>query len=258
MCIIAIKPEGRKMFSDSEIKTMFDHNPNGSGYMYYDRKAKKVIVRKGFMTIDELLQSLHKQSLTSVNVVLHFRITTSGYSDELNCHPFPVYDVNATFSRTDLAVAHNGILRDYEPIRKSPINDTQVFIHEVLRKLSKGFIKSQNCLKLIEELIGTNKLAFMDETGKVTTIGKFISDNGYLYSNDSYKPRDTRFSVYKPTKANNVIKKSVYKPTTKPVENGFVATDYVYNPTPQGWKDLSYYGLFEDLDGDDKYDDIWN
>lgn len=188
MCIIAIKPKNVKMFSDKTIETMFENNPDGAGYMYYDNKLRKVIVKKGFMTLKEFKKELKKQDFTKTNLILHFRIGTSGKNDKLNCHPYPIYEKNALSAKTNLAMAHNGILHDYTPAKNSEINDTQVFIRSVLRNLNKGFLNNDDMKFLIEELIGANKLAFLDSNNKVTLIGNgFIEDKGYIYSNDSYK-----------------------------------------------------------------------
>ena len=196
MCIIAIKPKGKKMFSDELIATMFKNNPDGAGYMYHD--GKKVVIRKGFMDVVKLLNDLDSRDLTNTNVVMHFRIGTSGFYDELNCHPFPIYQKNATRCKTDIGLAHNGILHDYTPMKGSPINDTQLFIQTVLRRLKKGFQKDSEKVMLINELIGTNKLALLDEDNELTLIGDFIEDEGYIYSNFSYKPRKPLKKAVKP------------------------------------------------------------
>ena len=189
MCIIAIKPKGKEMFSDELIETMFTNNPDGAGYMYYDSKLKKVVIKKGFMTLDALKKSLSQRNFTRTNLVLHFRIGTSGYNDKLNCHPYPVFQKNKLECRTNLGVVHNGILHSYTPPKDSKINDTQVFIRDVLSKLDRHFQYDKNVIRLIEELIGSNKLAFLDNLNQITTIGKFINDNGYLFSNTTYKER---------------------------------------------------------------------
>ena len=104
--------------------------------MFHD--GKKVVIRKGFMDVDTLLMSLSSQDFTDTNVVLHFRIGTSGKLDALNCHTYPIYETNKTYCKTDIALAHNGILRDFTPSKKSVINDTQLFIQTMLRGLKKA------------------------------------------------------------------------------------------------------------------------
>ena len=189
MCIIAIKPQGKKMFDDNTIKTMYINNPDGAGYMFYDKGTKKVIIKKGFLTCSSLLESLHAKNLTDTNVVLHFRIGTSGLNDKLNCHPYPIGMNNATKCSCDLGMAHNGILSNFNPPKDSKINDTQTFINEVLNKLKKGFLYDDDKMILIKKIIGMNKLAFLTDKNQIITLGNFISDDGYIYSNDSYHER---------------------------------------------------------------------
>lgn len=236
MCIIAIKPADKPMFTDDQIKVMFTNNPDGAGLMYYHKTAGRVAIRKGFMDVESLLKYLHSRDFTGINVILHFRISTSGLKDQLNCHPFSVYGDNKIEMFTKMGVAHNGILREYEPSKKSLINDTQVFIHSVLRNLSPKFIYSDDKCYLLRELIGTNKLAFLDQKNHVRLIGDFIRDNGYIYSNASYKPK----------------KKPAPKPA--PVQKVFSLADT--DTTDEG------YGAYSDWKGyvrepEDIGEDIW-
>ncbi|MBR3062344.1 MAG: class II glutamine amidotransferase [Exiguobacterium sp.] len=234
MCIIAIKPQGKKMFNDSVIKTMFIANPDGAGFMYYDPNPalkNHVIIKKGYHTVKALLKALHSLDLKNTTAVLHFRIGTSGLNDSLNCHPYPLYKANNVDCSAKLAVAHNGVLHAYNPPKGSKINDTQMFINEVLNKLSPDFIDDDDKLMLIHKIIGTSKLAFLDNTGKFTTIGNFISDNGYLFSNGSYLEQNLypRVKYYTPkTKASSLpkakavpVKTDVSKPAERYVSDTF-------------------------------------
>lgn len=187
MCIIAIKPKGMDMLEDTTIRTMFENNPDGAGMMYWSKD--KVIIDKGYMTCESLLKKLHSMDLTDTNVILHFRIGTSGYKNELNCHPYPIKAENKAHCKAKIGMAHNGILYDFEPARCSKINDTQVFIQRVINSLKDGFQNNDETMFLIAELVKGNKLAFLDDKNKITTVGYFIEDSGYLYSNNSYKPR---------------------------------------------------------------------
>lgn len=220
MCIIAIKPQGKKMFNDSAITIMFLNNPDGAGYMFYDEKNKKVCIKKGFMTCKALLDSLHSRDFTDTNLILHFRIGTSGLNDALNCHPYPLYADNAVKCSADIAMAHNGILTKYNPPKTSKINDTQMFIQNVLNRLDKNFLYDDDKVMLIHDLIGTNKLAFLDSKNKITTIGDFIHDGDYMFSNRSYKyetllpkkydyPRGTK-PIAKKAKTTKKSKPAVY------------------------------------------------
>lgn len=243
MCIIAIKPKGKKMFDDDVIKTMFSNNPDGAGYMYYDDEIGKVVGYKGFMSVNKLIKHLHSKNLHDTNVILHFRIGTSGLKDGLNCHPYPIFDKNKLNFITDLAMCHNGVLRGYIP-SSGKINDTQMFIKYVLNYLSSDFINNSDCRHLIEEIIGPyNKLAFLDDKNKVTIIGNFIEDNGYVYSNDSYKHKK---SVYVHKKGNSY---SGFKPQN-------VCTNLAYDGPAYNNSNISSW--FDDDFQYDDVDDFWS
>ena len=46
MCIIAIKPKGKEMIPDENIRQMFSRNPHGAGIMYL-KPDGKVHIEKG-------------------------------------------------------------------------------------------------------------------------------------------------------------------------------------------------------------------
>lgn len=189
MCIIAVKPMGVEMFPESTIREMFSRNPDGAGMMYSD--GEKVLCKKGFMDVESFLKFLSEGGYTNTNVVLHFRIGTSGHKDALNCHPYPVFEENAAEFETQLAVAHNGILQRYNPPIGSDYNDTQNFIRKILQKLPKNFVDDESYKLLIEEIIGsgyTNKLCFLSKDKYYLWGQGWIQDGDYWYSNTSYKP----------------------------------------------------------------------
>ena len=191
MCIIMYKPVGKKMIGEKMIRRLFKNNPDGAGLMY--PLNGRVHIQKGFMDVESLLAFINKINesdwLEAVPVVLHCRIGTAGLKDELNCHPYPVGMPNFVAGECDLAMAHNGVLYGYTPKIGSKINDTQVFVNDVLDKLSPGFIKNADCVKLIEEVSSPSRLCFMDGNGNVAMTGKWYEDDGLFYSNDGYKER---------------------------------------------------------------------
>jgi len=189
MCIIAVKKSGKEMFPEETIRMMFQNNPDGAGMMWYETAERKVGYHKGFMKLDQLIEFIRGRNWKDIPVVLHFRIGTSGHRTKLCTHPYPVYDRNHVSGLTDLAVCHNGVLSNYHPGYNSAINDSLNFTQKVLSKLDPSFIHDSDKLMLIEELIGTSKLAFIDNTGEITLLGNFIEDNDYYYSNTSYKPK---------------------------------------------------------------------
>ena len=82
MCVIAVKPRRKEMFSDELIREMFKTNPDGAGLMYPDDKG--VRIKKGFMHVDQVLNFVHSRNWEDVPVVMHFRIGTAGPNDKYN------------------------------------------------------------------------------------------------------------------------------------------------------------------------------
>lgn len=185
MCIIAVKPSSKQMFDDAIIKQMFFRNRDGAGLMWTEDEI--VHFKKGFMTVQEILDFVHSRNWDGVPVVLHFRIGTAGLNNGLNCHPYPIWQSNRLEGECDLCMAHNGILSSYNPPFGSKINDTQVFVNKVLSNLPEGFLESKGIRHLIRKAIGTSRLCFLSKTGKITRFGSWVEDDGYFFSNESYK-----------------------------------------------------------------------
>lgn len=178
------------------IENMWHNNPDGAGFMY--ATGGTVHVEKGFMKLKNLkaaLKQLEKKvDVTNTPIILHFRITTHGGTSPGNTHPFPVAEklplLQLTKSKAPLAVAHNGII-DIKLSQKD-ISDTMEYIISQLAplyQLKKDFYKQPAGKKLIYNFI-KSKMAFLDATGRIETVGDFITgEDGLLYSNTSFKAR---------------------------------------------------------------------
>lgn len=192
MCIIAAKPAGVSMPSRETIRTMFENNPDGAGFMFVENN--KVHIEKGFMKYKSFAKALDKLEnrldMTKTPLIMHFRITTHGGTSPENCHPFPITDsigaLKKTSSHTDIGVAHNGII-SITP--RKGISDTMEYIASQLAPLKRAmprFYENRHAMTLIQNAI-TSKMAFLTKEGKVYTTGDFVEDNGMLYSNHSYQ-----------------------------------------------------------------------
>ena len=196
MCVIAVKPAGVKMPAETTIENCWYNNPDGAGLMYATDGT--VQIEKGFMTLKDFKAALKQleRSIDTTNtpVIMHFRITTHGATSPGNTHPFPVTEklplLQMTKLKTPLAVAHNGII-DIKPSKKD-ISDTMEYIITQLAplyQLKKDFYKQPAGKKLVYNFI-KSKMAFLDGSGRIETVGDFITENdGVLYSNASYKAR---------------------------------------------------------------------
>lgn len=204
MCIIAIKPAHHKMIDETTLKTMFDTNPDGAGYMY--AYNNRVHIKKGFMSLKELLNSLEnlkkKINIEEIPLILHFRISTSGKTDGATCHPFPITsDLNAlrkTNVITNLGMAHNGIIGDFEE-KNSIYSDTQLFVNKCvsyLYDMNPKFLHDDRTKKLLEPIINGSRLAFLDSHGNIYRFGEWCENDGIYYSNEGYIPWQSRYYHY--------------------------------------------------------------
>ena len=192
MCIICASPAGVRQPTDSQIKTMFAHNPHGAGYMY--ARDGKVIIHKGFMNLNDFLTSVHSEHFTAEDsVVYHFRISTqAGVCPEMT-HPFPLSNHLGHMKALDLScpigVAHNGIIPLTTDRTQHEYSDTALFIAKYLSHIISRpeDLRNQDYLDIIERMI-QSKMVLMDGEGYIATIGHFIKDRGLLYSNASYLP----------------------------------------------------------------------
>lgn len=199
MCIIAAKPAGVAMPSNDTLRTMWNVNSDGAGFMYVENGA--VRIEKGFMKYKNFIKALEKVGsrldLTATPVVMHFRITTHGGTKPENTHPFPITEslgaLKKLKSTTDVGVAHNGIIPNTP---RKGISDTMEYVVSQLAPLKKAlpsFYKNKYALQLIENAI-ESKMAFLTKEGKIYTIGDFNVKDGILYSNHSHEKWYSRYS----------------------------------------------------------------
>lgn len=208
MCIIVYKSAEEKFPSKTTLKTCFENNPDGAGFMY--AYNKKVYIEKGFVKFNEFwkkLQATRKLVGDALPYVLHFRISTQAGKRPDCTHPYPLSknmeDLRKLSTTAKIGVAHNGIIEltsyGYSYQKQITYNDTMEFITDYLSLIiqNKDYYKNKDTLKLIERLCGS-RLAILDEDGYCQLIGDgWVLDNGIVYSNTSYMPR---IVYYKPTK----------------------------------------------------------
>lgn len=203
MCIIAIKPAGRAMPDTKTLQTMFRNNPDGAGFMWGD--GKRVNISKGFMTYADFSDALDKWQAShdpqDYTLVMHFRITTHGGTSPQNCHPFPLTDdvhaMQELITSARVGIAHNGIIYSVKP--RDGISDTMEFIATHLCPLARKhgkFYASRVAMDAIENSINGSRMVFLTPDGRFYTVGAWATDNGILYSNNSYAPRVPVYSSF--------------------------------------------------------------
>ena len=196
MCIIIAKNKKDRLPTKEELKNSFNRNSDGAGFMYVDNG--QVVVDKGYMTFDNFYKRFKEltaryNDFENKSLVIHMRIGTSGTNTKSNTHPYIITNrvdlLHKTYIKSDLGIAHNGVITDYTPTNtKQDINDTQLFIGTYLYGLYinyKEFYKNRYIRKGIEK-ITNSKFAILDKNDELYLIGDFIEEDGLSFSNTSY------------------------------------------------------------------------
>lgn len=179
MCIIIYKPKGTEMPSEDVLLTCFENNPHGAGVSYSAKDG--VVFVKGLMTYKSFKSTIDAISnKNSRDIVMHFRITTSGGTRPDMCHPFNIGDMISPH-KSDCVLHHNGIL--FTPMTKW-YSDTAILAWMFRKNFNKTIELYINKYSL------TNRLAIHSHSSGVTLLGAgWISGaDGCHYSNDSYIP----------------------------------------------------------------------
>lgn len=176
MCIAILNTKKAGRLPKSHIKNSWENNDMGAGLLW--NEGNKLNVFKTY-EYDEYIEKYNqlRDNANIGNIVLHFRIATSGYKGEHNLHPFLVND--------KLGFVHNGVIKG---LGNKQFSDTYEF-NDMLKKYKHNFLACEMSKFFISEYIGYSKLIFLDADDRYTIIneecGKWVDGN--WYSNDSYK-----------------------------------------------------------------------
>ena len=193
MCVICASPKGTRQPSISEIKAMFMRNPDGAGYMV--ARDGTVSIHKGFMDLTEFLNAVKAEHFTAKDsVVYHFRISTQAGINPSMTHPFPLSNQREVMKALDVhcgcGIAHNGIIRLTSDPNEKEYSDTAIFIADYLSQIiaRPSDLRDPEVLDVIRCLIGS-KMAILDASGYIATVGEFFNDHGLLFSNLYHRNR---------------------------------------------------------------------
>lgn len=193
MCIIAYKKANTAMPTKKVLKECFENNPDGAGFMYRDNINSPIIIDKGYLNFKGLWKALRYKVNDKMEVVIHFRLGTSGEENKENCHPFPVsrnYDKLISLDiKVNMALAHNGVLLKYAE-KESLFSDTQHFIAKTFSHISiMGNWGSPIVKDYIKKVIGTDKIVIFKYNQETELIGLWNEDRdtNIHFSNYTYK-----------------------------------------------------------------------
>lgn len=178
MCLAILKLADSHL-TKRKMRNGYQLNPDGAGFMF--AADNQLHISKGYFAFRKFYKAYRQaeHDYPKSDFVIHFRIATSGKTDEATCHPFYVHQ--------NLAFMHNGI---FSKLGNKMLSDTQQYNRQILKTYPKDFIYNQKFVNKISKFCGYfNKLIFLDNKGVHLIIGELngIWENNIWFSNDTYK-----------------------------------------------------------------------
>lgn len=187
MCIAIVKPMGTALPDKEILRRCWENNPDGCGFMY--NNGEKVIIHKGFTKFKGFYRYLQaidaKEDLTDKDVVLHFRIATSGGVTREATHPFPITKSMDEMRKLDniceYGFAHNGIISGYG---SKDFSDTMEYIKDIISNI-KCIEKNESLLNALANEHASRFAVLTKDDFELG--GDWVKDGEIYYSNTSYK-----------------------------------------------------------------------
>lgn len=205
MCLLTVCPKGTDKYSKlllDGIRTASITNIDGAGFAFKRNSTKKVYISKGYQKVEDLLEAIAKYKLKPEDeLIIHQRIGNKGAKNTDMNHPFVLSNIKEEILQNNRYVnlpvmAHNGTILSHSKTN-SEMSDTYWFIEEVMYQ--KDMINMLKTDTLFFEILlltklGTNRLAFLfpNEDTDYIKIGEFEEEEGYFFSNKSYKSSNIR------------------------------------------------------------------
>lgn len=170
MCLIitgkASKVRSTLLNTHGLLADIYTSNPDGIGFMYGSVNGLRIVktLPKNVADAQAFIRRIPNDDR---EFAIHFRWTTHGDTDMLNCHP---YDVIPGF----VAMMHNGVLHtgNSADTRKS---DTWHFINDYLStavRMAPNLVHDEGFIEMVGEFIGNNRFVFMDGEGRMTIVNE--------------------------------------------------------------------------------------
>lgn len=204
MCVIALSKLGKPVPSKTDLKNMWNKNPDGAGILVElgDGKIKYI---KGLMTWTDFEAKLDEYSaefdLQALSCAFHFRIKTHGATNAETTHPFilsPRYEDLRTleYEGSTPVMMHNGTMSSFGGMLNPKSSDTQDFAGTIgyrMLRLHKGKKPSKTILKVVNKNIDSSRIVVFYGDGEPITLGSWSEYSGYEVSNTYFEPYKTTY-----------------------------------------------------------------
>lgn len=196
MCLIVSAPKGNQIPFEL-LQDATKRNDDGWGVMWHD--GKQIHVHKDPKPSAQAIYDLTKNN--PHQTLVHLRMTTHGDNSHENTHPFEIIPKR-------LYMMHNGVI-DVDAPRHLKRSDTRIVVEDYLKPMitKPGHLNNPGLKNFIQQMIGTssNRLAFLDEHGKVTYFNKNLGlewrglwcSNTYAWTlHDEGRPTKAKYANY--------------------------------------------------------------
>lgn len=220
MCLIAIAPKGTDKYSEfflAGLRESGSYNRDGFGYGF-KKENNDVFYEKGFMNIELLIDAIKKRNLTENDeLVVHLRMRSAGKICAENTHPFVVNysskdecPVTTELKKTVHPIMfHNGTFSDFSGL-DGEMSDTYSFVNKFI-KLKPIWVMlrdhHEKFISIFKDILSHNRLVFLSKTSPMIKIGAFTEDEGYIFSNLSYRNYRGNAGYHDNSKAKAVVDK---------------------------------------------------
>lgn len=180
---------------------IYGSNSDGVGFMYGTTDGLKVIKHLP-KSVADARAVVSRMPDDDREIAIHWRMTTHGDTDLINCHP---YDVIPGY----VAMMHNGILHTGNAADKSK-SDTWHFIKDFIASPvaeHPDLVFNQSFLDMLGDHIGNNRFVFMNGEGRMSHVNfeQGVEHDGMWFSNTyAWVPsrlipsyRSTKYASYK-------------------------------------------------------------
>lgn len=211
MCVIIYKKRGLNIPDRQFLLKCWIANPDGGGFAYNDNNA--VHYQKGFQKFSDFYNTLLKvneeSKLYNKDLIIHFRIGTSGGKTPQKTHPFVITNSYRKMEKLQgtckQSFFHNGIMSDFASDKHSDTENFTAMILSTIRNLEQQDT-------LIDYLARVNNSKFAIITrNRVILGGDYLSDNNMLVSNRNYSYYyNTQYNDFDKTKYSYISKSKSY------------------------------------------------
>lgn len=254
MCLILTAPKGKQKYSEfflDSIRNGSVTNTDGIGYSFKrDANKDRVWIAKGFTDVEKFISCLkHKRLRDEDELVVHLRIGNRGAKNTDMNHPFVISEIEDEILLNDTyveksTICHNGTFIDYGSYSNKEFSDTYFFVRDFIAIPEIQQLLQRNVdlfKKTFKEIIKTNKLAFIFKgESPMVTLGEFLEEDGYYFSNLSYKRKTYRDIGGQTAYWNNEYEEIDYTSHNKRVrEENLNRSNQAYRGIGVGFKSLS-------------------